>query len=225
MSQIQPIGVDEAARARRFRSACSDADARARRALAALPLWLRLLLRNPKSCSGLILLGGMVAVAVFAPLIATHDPTAYSLLDAQAVALVASLLRHDRSGHRRLLAGRARHALVALPRLRPRPRSRPCWRRRLGILAAYCGGWVDDDHQLRDQRLPRDPHDPAADRRLGLHQEPRHRRSMILILGLTLWAFEARILRGQALHAAQPRLHARRQGGRRADLAHRVRAS
>src|SRR5437762_3685276 len=49
----------------------------------ALPGWLRLMLANPKSRGGMIVLGAIVIVAVFAPLIATHDPSEFSLLDAR----------------------------------------------------------------------------------------------------------------------------------------------
>src|SRR5213076_835906 len=46
----------------------------------ALPGWLRLMLANPKSRGGMIVLG---AIAIFATLIATHDPNEFSLLDAR----------------------------------------------------------------------------------------------------------------------------------------------
>ena len=49
----------------------------------ALPQWLRLLLANPKSRFGLTVITSMIVVGVFAPWIATHDPSAYSLLDAK----------------------------------------------------------------------------------------------------------------------------------------------
>src|SRR5258705_8002874 len=81
---MQPIGVDEATQSGVVPLGVQQVPARAGgRRLPGLPLWLRLLLHNPKSCIGLIVLGAMVAVAIFAPLIATHDPTAYSLLDAK----------------------------------------------------------------------------------------------------------------------------------------------
>src|SRR5438094_9983893 len=54
-----------------------------RRGRVVLPGWLRLLLANPKSRGGLIVLGAMIVVAIFAPLIATHDPSEFSLLDAR----------------------------------------------------------------------------------------------------------------------------------------------
>ena len=55
----------------------------ARSARVRLPGWLTLLLRNPKSRIGLVILGFMVIVALIAPLISVSDPTAFSLVDAR----------------------------------------------------------------------------------------------------------------------------------------------
>ena len=55
----------------------------ARRGRVPVPGWLRLLLSNPKSRGGLIVLAFMILVTLFAPLIATHDPNAFSLFDAK----------------------------------------------------------------------------------------------------------------------------------------------
>ena len=55
----------------------------ARRARVRLPGWLTLLLRNPKSRVGLVILGFMVVVALIGPLISVSDPTAFSLVDAR----------------------------------------------------------------------------------------------------------------------------------------------
>ena len=45
-----------------------------------LPGWLRLLLDNPKSRFGLVLIGFIVTVAVIAPWISVNDPTGFNLL-------------------------------------------------------------------------------------------------------------------------------------------------
>ena len=55
----------------------------ARRGRVPVPGWLRLLVSNPKSRGGLVVLTFMILVALFAPLIATHDPNAFSLFDAK----------------------------------------------------------------------------------------------------------------------------------------------
>ena len=196
--------ADAAGRRRRGRAgrrpsrcAVQRARARARRRLPGLPLWLRLLLHNPKSCIGLIVLGAMVAVAIFAPLIATHDPTAYSLLDAkqspslhhffgttdQGTDVFSQVVLGTRNS---LFLGAAAATLATLLAAS------------LGILAAYSGGWVDDVINFATNVflvIPTIPLLIVA----SAYLKNRGATSMILILGLTLWAFEARILRGQAL--------------------------
>ena len=124
-------GVDDG---RRGGGASRSACRRRRRApppAARLPLWLRLLLANPKSRGGpdRPRRDGRSS-PIFAPLIATHDPTAFSLFDAKPVAVVAPLLRDDRPGHRHLLAGRlglahARCSWAPRPRAARRPWPRP----------------------------------------------------------------------------------------------------
>jgi peptide/nickel transport system permease protein len=196
MSQIQPVGVDEAASGGLVPLGVAQVPARARR-LPALPLWLRLLLHNPKSCIGLTVIGAMLVVAIFAPLIATHDPTAYSLLDAkqppslhhffgttdQGTDVFSQVVLGTRSS---LFLGAAAAALATLLAAT------------LGILAAYSGGWVDDLINFATNVflvIPTIPLLIVA----SAYLKDRGATSMILILGLTLWAFEARILRGQAL--------------------------
>jgi peptide/nickel transport system permease protein len=198
VSQMQPIGVDEAAQGAAVPLSVQQMPTRSRgRRLPSLPLWLRLLLHNPKSCVGLILLGGMVAVAVFAPLIATHDPTAYSLLDAkqspsthhffgttdQGTDVFSQVVLGTRSS---LFLGVAAAAVATVLAAT------------LGILAAYSGGWVDDVINFAINVflvIPTIPLLIVA----SAYIKNRGSTSMVLILGFTLWAFEARILRGQAM--------------------------
>ena len=68
---MQPIGVDEATHSA-VPLAAQQVPAAGRSRLPGLPVWLRLLLSNPKSRSGLIIVLGMLAVAIFAPLLATR---------------------------------------------------------------------------------------------------------------------------------------------------------
>jgi peptide/nickel transport system permease protein len=195
VSQIQPMGVDETGA---VPLAVQQVPTRAgARRLPGLPLWLRLLLHNPKSCIGMAVLGAMVAVAVFAPLIATHDPTAYSLLDAkqapsmhhffgttdQGTDVFSQVILGTRNS---LFLGAAAATLATLLAAS------------LGILAAYSGGWIDDAINFATNVflvIPTIPLLIVA----SAYLRNRGATSMILILGLTLWAFEARILRGQAL--------------------------
>jgi peptide/nickel transport system permease protein len=198
VSQMQPIGVDEAAQSAAVPLGVQQLPTRVRgRWLPGLPLWLRLLLHNPKSCIGLIVLGGMLVVAVFAPLIATHDPTAYSLLDAkqapslhhffgttdQGTDVFSQVILGTRNS---LFLGAAAATLATVLAAS------------LGILAAYSGGWIDDAINFATNVflvIPTIPLLIVA----SAYLRNRGATSMILILGLTLWAFEARILRGQAL--------------------------
>ena len=68
----------------------------------------------------------------------------------------------------------------------------------LGILAAYSGGWVDDVINFATNVFLVIPTIPLLIVATA-YLKNRGPTSMLLILGLTLWAFEARILRGQAL--------------------------
>jgi ABC-type dipeptide/oligopeptide/nickel transport system permease subunit len=162
-----------------------------------VPGWLRLLLSNPKSRGGLIVIVGMVAVAVFAPLLATHDPTAYSLLDAkqspswhhffgttdQGTDIFSQVVWGTRNS---LFLGVAAATLATVLAAG------------LGILAAYSGGWVDEIINFATNVflvIPTIPLLIVA----SAYLKNRGSANMILILGLTLWAFEARILRAQAL--------------------------
>jgi peptide/nickel transport system permease protein len=139
----------------------------------------------------------MILIAVFAPLLATHDPTAYSLLDAkqspswnhffgttdQGTDIWSQVVWGTRNS---LILGAAAATLATVLAAG------------LGILAAYCGGWVDDLVNFATNVflvIPTIPLLVVA----SAYLKNRGAESMILILGLTLWAFEARILRAQAM--------------------------
>ena len=169
----------------------------ARRARVRLPGWLAMLLRNPKSRAGLVILGFMVVVALIAPLISVSDPTAFSLLDARQAPSWHHLFGTTDQGsdifsqvvvgaRRSLILGAASGALATLIAAT------------LGILAAYSGGIVDDAINFLTNVflvIPTIPLLVVA----SSYVTSRNMKSMILFLALTLWAFEARILRGQAL--------------------------
>jgi peptide/nickel transport system permease protein len=192
MSQIQPIALDSSGEAAPLEVPAGVGGRRLR-----VPLWLRLLWGNPKSRGGMIVLGGMVLVAIFAPLIATHDPNQYSLLDSkqspslkhffgttdQGTDIFSQVVWGARSS---LLLGVAAAALAT------------ALAATLGILAAYSGGWVDEIINFVTNIFLVLPTIPLLVV-VSAYIKDRGTTSMILILGLTLWAFEARILRGQAL--------------------------
>jgi peptide/nickel transport system permease protein len=161
------------------------------------PQWLALLLSNPKSRGGLIVLTAMVLIAIFAPLIATHDPNAYSLFDArqppswhhlfgttdQGSDVFSQVIIGTRSS---LVLGVSAAVLAMFLATT------------LGILAAYAGGWTDEFVNFLTNVFLVIPTIPLLVVVSG-YLKTRGTTTMVLILALTLWAFEARILRGQAL--------------------------
>jgi peptide/nickel transport system permease protein len=186
MSQVQPTielapVVPPKVEARRFK----------------LPGWLVLLLRNPKSRIGMAMVGFMVIVAAVAPLISVHDPTAFSLLDARQAPSWHHLFGTTDQGsdifsqvtvgaRRSLFLGFAAATLAT------------ALAATLGILAAYTGGIVDDAINFLTNVFLVIPAIPLLVV-ISAYLKSRNMWTMILVLGLTLWAFEARILRGQAL--------------------------
>src|SRR3954471_16154113 len=199
MSQIQPIPADvadpAAAAAEVTPLGVPSPTARARRF--GLPGWLRMLLSNPKSCGGLIVLLTMILIGVFAPLIATHDPSAFSLFDSrqspsthhffgttdQGNDIFSQVVWGTRSS---LLLGFGSAVLAT------------ALATTLGIVAAYSGGWIDEIINFTTNVFLVIPTIPLLVV-VSAYIKHKGNLSTILILGFTLWAFEARILRGQAM--------------------------
>ena len=198
MSQMQPVSADEGVPGGELipLGLPLPSTSRRRRRLA-VPLWLRLLLANPKSRFGLVVIAIMIIVGAFAPLIATHDPTAYSLFDAkkgpslhhffgttdQGTDIFSQVVWGTRTS---LFLGAAAAALATLLAAT------------LGVLGAYCGGWVDDLVNFATNVFLVIPTIPLLVV-VSAYLKSRGSTSMILILAFTLWAFEARVLRAQAL--------------------------
>src|SRR4051794_11351683 len=168
-----------------------------RRGRFALPGWLRLMLANPKSRGGMIVLGAMILVAIFAPWIATHDPNEFSLLDArqspswnhlygtpdQGTDIFSQVVRGTRTS---LMLGADAAVLATFLATT------------LGVLGAYAAGLVDEGVNFLTNVFLVIPTIPLLIV-ISAYLKNRGMGTMILVLGLTLWAFEARILRGQAL--------------------------
>ena len=162
-----------------------------------VPGWVRLLVGNPKSRLGLAMVGFMVIVALIAPLIAVANPNEFNLLDrGQAPSWNHLFGTTDQGsdifsqvvlGARRSLLLGAAAALLAT-----------CLAAVLGITAAYMGGIVDDIVNFLINVFLTIPAIPLLIVIAG-YLDNRGMGTMILVLALTLWAFEARILRGQAL--------------------------
>ncbi len=164
----------------------------------AIPTWLSLLLKNPKSLLGLSILGVMVALAIMAPFIAdAYSATNFSFFTAKQAPSWHHLFGTTDQGSdvwagvvfgaRRSLATGFLVALLATSLAAT-----------LGITAAFMGGIVDEIISVITNVVFIIPTIPLLiDITAFLHQ--RGMTTMVLVVGLTLWAFEARILRGQAL--------------------------
>ena len=139
----------------------------------------------------------MILVAVFAPLIATGDPTAFSLLDSRQSPSWHHLFGTTDQGadvfSQVVIGARASLILGASAAVLATFLATT-----LGILAAYAGGWIDEGINFLTNVFLVIPTIPLLVV-VSAYMESRGSLTMILILGLTLWAFEARILRGQAL--------------------------
>ena len=162
-----------------------------------VPAWLVLLVKNPKGRVGLGIVLGMTFLAVISPLIADPasattfsfatriPPTWHHLFGTtdQGEDVWAGVV----VGARRSLATGFLVATLATALAAT-----------LGITAAYLGGIVDDAISLVTSVVFVIPTIPLLiDITAFLHQ--RGMTTMVLVVGFTIWAFEARILRGQAL--------------------------
>ena len=189
MSQLQPIAEPDLAPLSVF--------AAPKRAGLHLPGWLTLLLANPKSRFGLLVVAFMIVVAVIAPWISVSNPTDFNI---QATRQAPSwhhlfgttdqgsdIFSQVVLGTRRSLILGAAAAVIATGLAAT-----------LGILAAYAGGIVDEIVNFLTNVFLVIPTIPLLVVISG-YLKARGMTTMILVLGLTLWAFEARILRGQAL--------------------------
>jgi len=162
-----------------------------------VPGWLALLLRNPKSRTGLLIVGFMILIAVIAPLIAVAHPNDFNLLAAKQAPSWHHLFGTTDQGsdvfsqvvvgaRRSLLLGAMAGAIAtALAAV-------------LGITAAYAGGIVDEVINVLTNvflTIPPIPLLVVA----SAYLKARGMVTMAMVIALVLWAFEARILRGQAL--------------------------
>jgi peptide/nickel transport system permease protein len=162
-----------------------------------VPGWLLLLLRNRKSRLGLAMVLFVVVVALIAPLISVAHPNDFNLLAARQAPSWHHLFGTTDQGSdifsqvvlgaRRslllgVLAGLIATGLAAI----------------LGITAAYSGGLVDEGVNVLTNVFLTIPPIPLLVVVSG-YLKSRGLVTMAVVLALVLWAFEARILRGQAL--------------------------
>ena len=162
-----------------------------------IPGWVVLLLGNPKSRLGLGMVGFVVIVALIAPLISVAHPNDFNLLTARQAPSWHHLFGTTDQGsdifsqvvlgaRRSLLLGAAAGLLATGVAAI------------LGITAAYSGGIVDDVVNFLINVFLTIPPIPLLVVVSG-YLKSRGTGTMIIVLALVLWAFEARILRGQAL--------------------------
>jgi peptide/nickel transport system permease protein len=160
------------------------------------PEWARLLLTNPKSCFGIVVFGGMVLAALLAPVLAQNPPDEIVALPGQPPNKDFWFGTTDQGydvfaqvvwGARISLAVGAAAALISTVIAAT-----------LGMLAAYAGGLVDDVINTMTNVFLVIPALPLL---IVVYSflPARGPLTMVLILGLTTWAVEARILRSQAL--------------------------
>jgi len=189
MSQLQPIVEHEIAPL--------SVTAPRKRGRLHLPGWASLLLENRKSRFGLTLIGFMLLVAVIAPWVSVNNPTDFNILATRQAPSWNHLFGTTDQGsdifsqvmlgtRRSLMLGFAAAVLATVLATT------------LGLLAAYCGGVVDQVINFLTNIFIVVPTIPLLIVISG-YLKARGMTTMILVLGLTLWAFEARILRGQAL--------------------------
>jgi ABC-type dipeptide/oligopeptide/nickel transport system permease subunit len=191
MSQVQPTIVESEA------VPLTVVAPRRQRGRLRVPPWLALLARNPKSLFGMTLVGFMIVVAVIAPWISVAHPTDFNILATRQAPSWNHLFGTTDQGSdifsqvvlgaRRSLILGAAAALLATTLAAV-----------LGIFAAYSGGLVDEVVNFLTNVFLVIPTIPLLIV-ISAYLKSRGMTTMILVLGLTLWAFEARILRGQAL--------------------------
>jgi len=162
-----------------------------------VPGWLVLLLRNRKSVTGIAMVAFIVIIALIAPLISVAHPNDFNLLAARQAPSWNHLFGTTDQGsdifsqvvlgaRRSLLLGFAAAVLATGVAAT------------LGVTAAYCGGIVDDVINFFINVFLVIPAIPLLVVISGFMKN-RGMWTMVVVLAAVLWAFEARILRGQAL--------------------------
>jgi peptide/nickel transport system permease protein len=162
-----------------------------------VPGWVALLLANPKARLGAAMVGFVVFIAAIAPLISVDDPNAFNLealgqapswdhlmgTTDQGSDIFSQVVVGARSS---LLLGFLAAALATAVAAV------------LGITAALVGGLADDAINVLINIFLVIPPIPLLVVMTGYVPETGM-TTMVIVLALVLWAFEARILRAQAL--------------------------
>jgi peptide/nickel transport system permease protein len=162
-----------------------------------VPGWMLLLLQNRKSRIGLAMVGFVILIAIIAPWISVAHPNDFDLFAAHQGPSWNHLFGTTDQGsdifsqvvvgaRRSLLLGALAGALATtLAAI-------------LGITAAYTGGLFDEGVNLLINVFLVIPAIPLLVV-MSAYLSDRSMGTMAFVIALVLWAFEARILRGQAL--------------------------
>lgn len=162
-----------------------------------IPGWLALIWRNPKSRTGLLIVAFMVVIALIAPLISVAHPNDFNLLAARQAPSWHHLFGTTDQGsdifsqvvvgaRRSLLLGALAGGLATVLAAV------------LGITAAYMGGIADEVINVLTNVFLTIPPIPLLVV-ISAYLKARGMVTMAIVIAAVLWAFEARILRGQAL--------------------------
>jgi len=164
-----------------------------------MPDWLRLLLRNHTSAFGIALLSAIVLVTLFAPLLTTLDPAVPTSPPGESPSWANPMGTTDQgySVYAQVIHGGRISLVVALAATVIAMSIAIV----LGLLAAYKGGLVDDVINLFANVFIVIPTLPLL-LVISSFLEQTGPVTMSLIIGLTSWAIETRVLRGQALSLA-----------------------
>ena len=188
MSQIQPVLPEPKV---------LPLSVAAPRARGRMPNWLRLLLANPKSRVGIFLVGFVVFIALIAPWISVNNPTDFNLLATRQAPSWHHLFGTTDQGSdifSQVTLGARRSLILGVGAAMLATFLAAV----LGITAAYTGGVFDEIVNFLTNVFLVIPTIPLLIVISG-YLKARGTGTMILVLGLTLWAFEARILRSQAM--------------------------
>jgi peptide/nickel transport system permease protein len=162
-----------------------------------VPGWVALLLRNRKSRLGLAMVLFMVVVALIAPLISVAHPNDFDLLAARQAPSWHHLFGTTDQGSdifSQVVLGARRSLLLGVLAATLATGLAAI----LGITAAYSGGLVDEGVNFLTNVFLTIPPIPLLVVVSG-YLKSRGLVTMAVVLAAVLWAFEARILRGQAL--------------------------
>jgi peptide/nickel transport system permease protein len=162
-----------------------------------VPGWVLLLWRNRKSRTGMLMVAFMVVIALIAPLISVAHPDEFNLLAAKQAPSWHHLFGTTDQGSdifSQVVVGARRSLLLGFVAAL----LATALAATLGVTAAYSGGIVDEAINFFINVFIVIPAIPLLVVISGFMKN-RGMWTMALVLAAVLWAFEARILRGQAL--------------------------